>query len=78
MSMPWGKCKKCGKGWFGWALLCSEHFCECGGEIEVMVCRWCKKDIVEGEFKDKESYEEFLISGLCAKCQDEIFEDDGR
>lgn len=32
--IPKGKCKKCGKEWFGWALLQpGSHVCECGGEI---------------------------------------------
>jgi rRNA maturation endonuclease Nob1 len=33
-----GKCKSCGKDWYGWALQNPEHrVCSvCGGEIEIV------------------------------------------
>ena len=34
-------------------------------------CPTCKKPITK--FKDKTSKKEYLISGLCQECQDEIF-----
>lgn len=39
--------------------------------IEEGKCPFCKK-IVEG-FEDVKSYKEFQISGLCQKCQDDIW-----
>ena len=35
-------------------------------------CRTCDAPII-GEFRDKLSEEEYLISGMCQDCQDEIF-----
>ena len=39
-------------------------------------CSWCGNEIGVGEFKDKLSYREFLISGLCSICQKFEDEDD--
>ena len=36
-------------------------------------CPFCGTQINENEFKDELSYKEFKISGLCQKCQDEMF-----
>ena len=38
-------------------------------------CPFCGKDISnpEGMFRDKLSYKEFGISGLCQECQDKVF-----
>lgn len=36
-------------------------------------CPMCSKEIKETEFKDKLSKKEYSISGLCQKCQDDIF-----
>jgi len=36
-------------------------------------CPFCKKPINEEEFRDKISRNEFKVSGLCQKCQDEFF-----
>lgn len=36
-------------------------------------CPHCEKDIKEEEFKDELSKKEYSISGMCQKCQDEIF-----
>jgi hypothetical protein len=35
------------------------------------ICVFCGKSV--GGFRDKTSYNEWLISGMCQKCQDEIF-----
>lgn len=32
---PKGKCKKCGKGYVGWALEHGDYFCDCGGNIAI-------------------------------------------
>jgi len=42
--MTKGKCIKCGKEWYGYALLLEEHqVCDCGGKIiitkEVNTCK---------------------------------------
>lgn len=34
-------------------------------------CIWCKKEA--REFRDAVSTKEYRISGLCQKCQDEVF-----
>ena len=34
-------------------------------------CPFCREDI--GEFKDEISKREYEISGLCQKCQDQVF-----
>lgn len=38
-------------------------------------CPFCGKDMSnpEGMFRDKLSYKEFQISGLCQDCQDKVF-----
>jgi len=36
-------------------------------------CPFCKKQIDIESFKDELSLKEFAISGLCQKCQDEVF-----
>lgn len=40
------------------------------------VCPMCGDKIDDTKFKDKLSAREFKISGLCQKCQDEIFHSD--
>lgn len=46
----------------------------CNDRIEDGKCPFCGKSIdVETEFRDPLSKREFEISGLCQKCQDEIF-----
>ena len=41
-------------------------------------CMTCDTtDIVEADFKDDISIKEYAISGLCQKCQDEIYGDWG-
>jgi len=45
--------------------------------IESRYCQFCK-EFVEGrqeEFRDFLSLKEFVMSGLCQKCQDKIFND---
>jgi len=39
--------------------------------IEKRICPFCKQKI--GPFQDALSEKEYAISGLCQKCQDEIF-----
>ena len=35
--MPKGRCKTCGRVYYGWSLTNREHrFCECGGAVEVV------------------------------------------
>jgi hypothetical protein len=43
--------------------------------VERHECPFCNAPIkgVRNEFKDAQSFKEFKISGLCQKCQDEIF-----
>lgn len=36
-------------------------------------CPLCTKRIAWDEFRDEPSRKEFRISGLCQKCQDEVF-----
>lgn len=36
-------------------------------------CPFCGKVVDDSEFRDDLSREEFRISGLCQKCQDEFF-----
>lgn len=33
----------------------------------------CGREGIEGEFRDELSRKEYSISGLCQKCQDEVF-----
>jgi len=37
-------------------------------------CPFCNKKINMSDFRDELSKKEYFISGLCQKCQDEIFE----
>ena len=41
--------------------------------VEQKKCPLCAKDIKMEEFKDKISKVEYKISGICQKCQDNIF-----
>lgn len=41
--------------------------------IEEHRCPMCKKSIDMQGFKDKLSYKEFMISGMCQVCQDSIW-----
>lgn len=42
---------------------------------QVIKCPICNKELsgIRAEFKDLLSFKEFQISGLCQKCQDNIF-----
>ena len=40
------------------------------------ICPFCKEKVDPNEFHDKLSWEEFKISGLCQKCQDEFFKEE--
>ena len=39
-------------------------------------CPFCSKPVKIEDLKDELSKKEFLISGMCQKCQDEVFNDD--
>ena len=41
--------------------------------IEQGICAGCEGDVLDTSFRDPLSFKEFTISGLCQKCQDEIF-----
>ena len=41
--------------------------------IEQGICSGCGSDVLDTSFRDKLSFTEFTISGLCQKCQDDIF-----
>lgn len=36
-------------------------------------CPFCGKEVDMKDFRDKKSIDEYGISGLCQKCQDEMF-----
>lgn len=42
--------------------------------VENFICPMCKTDLAGHKFRDKLSLKEFTISGLCQKCQDNIFD----
>jgi len=37
------------------------------------ICAGCGHDVLDTSFRDPLSFKEFTISGLCQKCQDEVF-----
>ena len=37
------------------------------------LCPFCHDPVLANMFRDKQSIDEWTISGLCAKCQDEVF-----
>lgn len=39
-------------------------------------CPICHNEINDDEFKDDVSREEYQISGLCQKCQDDVFKEE--
>jgi len=41
--------------------------------IENNKCPTCNSDIIIEDFKDELSVKEYRISGMCQKCQDEVF-----
>lgn len=41
--------------------------------VDVGLCPFCHEKVKMEDFEDKKSATEFLISGLCQKCQDETF-----
>ena len=41
--------------------------------IEQGICAGCASDVLDTSFRDELSFKEFTISGLCQKCQDDIF-----
>ena len=40
---------------------------------EKEVCVTCGKEIKMEDFKDRASIKEYEVSGLCQKCQDDVF-----
>lgn len=42
-------------------------------DVEQKRCPFCKEDIRPEDFRNRISKKEYLISGLCQKCQDETF-----
>jgi ribosomal protein S27AE len=42
-------------------------------QVKNEICPTCGKEIKFNEFKDRLSVKEYGISGMCQKCQDEIF-----
>ena len=46
---------------------------DCNESIEERVCPFCHTAIDITEFRDKLSKREWEISGLCQKCQDDMF-----
>jgi len=43
------------------------------GLKDIGICPFCKKPVNENDFLDELPKKEFRISGLCQKCQDEVF-----
>jgi hypothetical protein len=41
--------------------------------VEKGVCPFCKKPVNQEDFRDELSRKEHRISGLCQKCQDDMF-----
>ena len=41
--------------------------------VEGGICLFCGVDIDPDEFRDESSFEEWMISGLCQDCQDDLF-----
>lgn len=41
--------------------------------LDNVFCPDCGDKIEEDKFRDKLSYQEYLISGMCQKCQDKVF-----
>ena len=42
-------------------------------DIKYNRCPMCHANIKESDFKDELSKKEYSISGMCQKCQDEVF-----
>lgn len=42
-------------------------------KVEHGFCPTCDKPVVVTDFKDELSKKEYEISGMCQKCQDEVF-----
>lgn len=43
------------------------------GRVKVGICPLCPNAIHMEDFRDELSRKEYKISGLCQKCQDEVF-----
>ena len=54
-------------------IMIDSGFAKQVADVELGKCPICKKTIHMNEFKDEISHREFKISGLCQKCQDDVF-----
>jgi hypothetical protein len=54
-------------------LLRAAGFNEEVDRLEKELCPFCSEAIDESKFRDELSRKEFTISGLCQKCQDDVF-----
>ena len=41
--------------------------------VEAGLCPFCQKEVKAEDFRDELSRREFKISGICQKCQDDVF-----
>lgn len=51
-------------------------FPEAKEAVEENKCPLCKETIRLLDFRDESSCREYAISGMCQKCQDEVFNED--
>lgn len=56
-------------------LLISAGMSEEVRRVMLGMCPFCKTPVTTEDFGDDLSLKEFQISGMCPKCQDEIFKD---
>lgn len=42
--------------------------------VEKGICPFCEKPVKEEDFKNEISKREFELSGMCQKCQDNLFD----
>ena len=42
-------------------------------KAENSICPFCNKPIKMSDFRNEQSFREFIIFALCQKCQDEMF-----
>ncbi len=41
--------------------------------VESLTCATCGQDCLNVAFRDEVSFKEYKISGMCQKCQDDVF-----
>lgn len=56
-----------------------QRLINCGFEDQILLieagkCPFCQKQIDKSQFKDEKSIDEYNISGMCQKCQDELLD----